>query len=136
MTSQKWMQCVCVWWFPKNFDVFIKQTERAISHSYVFTKRQHGTRFKRTKTVSLFEKICNLSAGLWKELLTKTEFGLFSQFFLETALLRWNICENSFKFVRSISRNRPFLHTVFPFTFLDRHLNQAMVYYDKLWWRE
>ena len=33
-TSQKWMQCACVWWFPKNFDFFIKRTERKKSSKW------------------------------------------------------------------------------------------------------
>ena len=33
---------------------------------------------------------------------TSVEHDLYSKFLLEVVFLRWNICENSFQFVRSI----------------------------------
>ena len=81
--------------------------ECAMTHSHNFAKRQHGTRLKSTKTVSLFGKIYNLNAGLWKKLPTKAEVGLFSKFLLETVLTK-NICENSFPFVSSIFTKQTF----------------------------
>ena len=78
-------KCICR--FVKNVDVFIMRMECAMTHSHNVAKRQHGTRLKSTKTVSLFGKIYNLNAGLWKKLPTKAEVGLFSKFLLETVFL-------------------------------------------------
>ena len=83
-----------------NAYAYVDSLRISITQSHVFKKPQYGTRLKHTK--SLFGKIYNLNAGLSKELPTKAEVGLFSKFLLETVFLRWNICKNSFQFVRTI----------------------------------
>ena len=78
--------------FSKNFNVFIKWMECAITHSHVFTKYQHGTRFKNTKTVNLFGKIYNLNTGL-KEIYRNSRLRLKLVYFLSPCYKKYFLAE-------------------------------------------